>query len=151
MIFFCCMCCLDLERRRYVAKYFVRGWLTIDDLFARCVIKREIFESCFVATVCHGRILARDPLTTRSEDFSLLCHPAWGDPPFLRDLDALPYDNAPMFTPGLRRTRLLHPDYSDTLLHTPILTPHYPDRNVSVTSWRHPTRHSYICKSFSLL
>lgn len=98
----------------------------------------------------HVRILARDPLTTRSENFSLLCYPAWGDPPFLRDLDALSYDNVPMSTPGLRRTRLLHPDYSDTLLHTPILTPHYPDRNVSVTSWRHPTRHFYICESFNL-
>ena len=112
-------------------------------------VKNVRFSNCGLLRVSHVRILARDPLTTRSEDFSLLCHPAWGDPPFLRDLDALSYDNDPMFTPGLRRTRLLHPDYSDTLLHIHILTPHYPDRNVSVTSWRHPTRHLDICESFN--
>ena len=145
------MCCLDLERRRCVAKYFGHDRLAIDDLFARYIIKREIFELWLVAPVRHVRILARDPLTTRSEDFSLLCYPAWGDPPFLRDFDALSYDNVSMFTPGLRRTRLLHPDYSDTILHTSILTPHYPDRYVSVTSWRHPTRHSHSCESFNLV
>jgi hypothetical protein len=77
----------------------------------------------------HIRILARDPPTTKSEDFSLLCYPAWGDSPFLSDLDTLSYEKLPMSTPGLRWTRHPHPGNSHTPRHTTHLTTHDSDRS----------------------
>ena len=77
-----------------------------------------MFELRFVAEGYHLRILARDPSTTKSEDFSLLCYPAWGVAPFLSDLGTLTSVNVPMSTPGLKRTRLPHPGDSDITQHT---------------------------------
>lgn len=101
---------------------------------------RKVFELQVAAKTCHIRILARNPPTTKSEGFSLLCCPVWGGVPFLSDLGAFPYDNAPMSTPGLGRTRLPHPVNSGIPTPAATLKPYYPDRSISVTSWRHSTR-----------
>lgn len=92
--------------------------------------KCKLIELRLTAVLHHIRILARDPPTTKSEDFSLLCYPAWGGSPFLSDLDTLPYEKLPMSTPGLRWTRHPHPGNSDTTPHTTALTTHCPARSL---------------------
>ena len=82
----------------------------------------------------HLRILARDPSTTKSEGFSLLCYPAWGGPPFLSDLGAYPFGHAPMSTPGLEWTHHRHPGNSDIAQHTTTLSIPLPSQKHAVTS-----------------
>lgn len=91
---------------------------------------REVFELRPVELWLHIRILARDPPTTRSEGFSLLCYPVWGGAPFLSDLGVNPYELTTMSTPDLRRARLPHPVDSVATTRITTLVPHYPDRSV---------------------
>lgn len=93
-----------------------------------------MFELQLVAERYHLRILARDPSTTKSEGFSLLCYPAWGVPPFLSDLGTLTSVDVPMSTPGLKRTRHPHPGDSDTSQHTTTLIIPLPSQKLPVTS-----------------
>ena len=91
---------------------------------------REVFELRPVELWRHIRILARDPPTTRSEGFSLLCFPVWGGAPFLSDLGVNPYELTTMSTPDLRRARLPHPVDSVATTRVATLVPHYPDRSI---------------------
>ena len=95
---------------------------------------REMFELWFVAVAQDIRILARDPSTTKSEGFSLLCYPVWGSTPFLSDLGPSAYAVDPMSTPGLERTHHPHPVDSPTQQHTTTLHIPLPSQKLPVTS-----------------
>lgn len=95
---------------------------------------RKCFEAQLIAESAHVGILARDPSTTKSEGFSLLCQPAWGGSPFLSDLVTLAYANVTMSTPGLKWTRHPHPADSDTL--TAYCTPQSPTTQAEASCYK---------------
>ena len=94
---------------------------------------RKVFVLWPVERWRHIRIPVRDPPTTRSEGFSVLCYPVWGGAPFLSDLGVNPYELTTMSTPGLRRARLPHPVDSVATTRVTTLVPHYPDRSFPFT------------------